>query len=132
MNPETLLYAKTHEWVSLAEEGGAKVATVGISAFAVEALTDLVFMELPKVGQQVKPGDSICEIESVKAVSDLYSPVEGEVVEVNEPLPDNLETLSDDPFGGGWVCKIKLTSDTGLDALMDYPAYQKACEEEAH
>lgn len=132
MNPETLLYAKTHEWVSLAEEGGAKVATVGISAFAVEALTDLVFMELPKVGQQVKPGDSICEIESVKAVSDLYSPLEGEVVEVNEPLPDNLETLSDDPFGGGWVCKIKLTSDTGLDALMDYPAYQKACEEEAH
>ncbi|MCO6046730.1 glycine cleavage system protein GcvH [Aeoliella sp. ICT_H6.2] len=132
MNPETLLYAKTHEWVSLAEEGGSKVATVGISAFAVEALTDLVFMELPKVGQQVKPGDSICEIESVKAVSDLYSPVEGEVVEINEPLPDTLETLSEDPFGAGWVCKIKLASETGLDKLMDYATYQKACEEEAH
>ena len=132
MNPETLLYAKTHEWVSLADEDGAKVATVGISAFAVEALTDLVFMELPKVGRQVKPQESICEIESVKAVSDLYSPVEGEVIAVNEPLPDNLETLSDDPFGEGWVCKIRLSSEAGLDALMDYTAYQKACAEEAH
>jgi glycine cleavage system H protein len=132
MNPETLLYAKTHEWVSLADEGGSKVATVGISAFAVEALTDLVFMELPKMGQQVKPGDSICEIESVKAVSDLYSPVEGEVVAVNEPLPDNLETLSIDPFGAGWVCKIKLTGETGLEKLMDHAAYQAVCAEEAH
>lgn len=132
MNPEALLYAKTHEWVSLADEDGAKVATVGISAFAVEALTDLVFMELPKVGRQVKPQESICEIESVKAVSDLYSPVEGEVIAVNEPLPDNLETLSDNPFGEGWVCKIRLSSEAGLDVLMDYAAYQKACAEEAH
>lgn len=132
MNPETLLYAKTHEWVSLDEEDGARVATVGISAFAVEALTDLVFMELPQVGRQVKPQESICEIESVKAVSDLYSPVEGEVVAVNESLPDKLETLSDDPYGGGWICKIKLTSDAGLDDLMDHAAYQKVCAEESH
>jgi glycine cleavage system H protein len=108
------------------------VATVGISSFAVEALTDLVFMELPQVGRQVKPQESIAEIESVKAVSDLYSPVEGEVVAVNEPLPDKLETLSDDPFGAGWVCKIKLTSEAGLADLMDYHAYQKVCAEEAH
>ncbi len=127
MNPQTLLYAKTHEWVSLADEGGGKVATVGISAFAVEALTDLVFMELPQVGRQVKPQESICEIESVKAVSDLYSPVEGEVIAVNETLPDNLETLSEDPFGAGWVCKIKLSSDVGLSDLMDHAAYQKVC-----
>lgn len=132
MNPETLLYAKTHEWVSLADEDGGQVATVGISAFAVEALTDLVFMELPKVGAQVKPGESISEIESVKAVSDLYSPVEGEVTAVNESLPDNLETLNDDPYGAGWVCKIKLTSQAGLDKLMDHTAYQKVCAEEAH
>lgn len=131
MNPETLLYAKTHEWVSVADDQGAKVATVGISAFAVEALTDLVFMELPKVGQQVKSGDSICEIESVKAVSDLYSPVDGEVIAINETLPDNLETLSDDPFGAGWVCKIKVADEAGLATLMDHTAYQKACAEEA-
>lgn len=132
MNPETLLFAKTHEWVSLADEDGGKVATVGISAFAVEALTDLVFMELPKVGSQVKPQESIAEIESVKAVSDLYSPVEGEVVEVNETLPDNLDTLSEDAFGAGWVCKIRLTSDAGLADLMDHAAYEKVCAEEAH
>lgn len=132
MNPENLLYAKTHEWVSLSDEGGGKVATIGISAFAVEALTDLVFMELPKVGQKVGLQESICEIESVKAVSDLYSPVEGEVIEVNEPLPDQLETLSEDPFGAGWVCKIKLDSDAGLSDLLDHAAYEKACAEEAH
>lgn len=132
MNPETLLYAKTHEWVSVADEDGSKVATVGISAFAVEALTDLVFMELPKVGQQAKAGESICEIESVKAVSDLYSPVDGEVVAVNETLPDSLETLSDDPYGAGWVCKIKVVDEAGLSTLMDHTAYQKACAEEAN
>lgn len=132
MNPETLLYAKTHEWVSVAEEASEKVATVGISAFAVEALTDLVFMELPEVGRQVKPQESMAEIESVKAVSDLYSPVEGEVVAVNDTLPDHLQTLSDDPYGAGWICKIKLTSDAGLDDLMDQPAYKQMCAEEAH
>lgn len=132
MNPDTLLYAKTHEWISVAEEGGNKIATLGISSFAVEALTDLVFMELPKVGQSVSPQESICEIESVKAVSDIYSPVKGEVIEVNETLPDNLETLNSDPFGAGWICKIKLAGDDGLDALMDHAAYQKACAEEAH
>ena len=130
--PENLLYAKTHEWVAVAEEAGEKVATIGISAFAVEALTDLVFMELPEVGRQVKPGESICEIESVKAVSDMYSPVEGEVIAVNESLPDQLETLSEDPYTAGWIAKIKLSSDTALADLMDQAAYTKACEEEAH
>lgn len=132
MNPETLLYAKTHEWVSLSDEDGAKIATMGISKFAVEALTDLVFMELPKVGQQVKPQQPCCEIESVKAVSDVYSPVEGEVVAVNSTLPDNLEILNDDPYGAGWICKIRLASDQGLSSLMDHAAYQKSCDEEAH
>jgi glycine cleavage system H protein len=132
MNPDTLLYAKTHEWVSLSDEEGSKVATVGISKFAVEALTDLVFMELPKVGRQVKPQEPCCEIESVKAVSDVYSPVEGEVIAVNSTLPDNLEILNDDPYGAGWLCKIRLSSEAGLNNLMDHGAYQKACEEEAH
>ncbi len=132
MNPEALLYAKTHEWVSLSDEEGAKIATMGISKFAVEALTDLVFMELPKMGQQVKPQQPCCEIESVKAVSDVYSPVEGEIVAVNATLPDNLEILNDDPYGAGWICKIRLASDQGLSSLMDHAAYQKSCDEEAH
>lgn len=130
MKPEELLYAKTHEWVFLTEEANAKVATVGISAFAVEALTDLVFLELPEVGRQVSAGDSFGEIESVKAVSDLYSPVNGEVVAVNEQLPDALETLNEDPYGPGWIAKIKLSDDGGVDQLMDFATYQKLCEEE--
>jgi glycine cleavage system H protein len=130
MNPEQLRFAKSHEWVSLSEESGDKIATIGISKFAVEALTDLVFMELPKVGQQVTPGEPCCEIESVKAVSDIYSPVEGEVVEVNEGLPDRLETIGDDPYGSGWIARIKLSSDAGLDDMMDYAAYEKMCQEE--
>ena len=104
-NPEQLLYAKTHEWVDVNDVDGAKVATIGISAFAVEQLTDLVFMELPTVGAQVKAGTPFGEIESVKAVSDLYSPVTGEVIEVNTALPDQLETMSDDPYGKGWIAK---------------------------
>jgi glycine cleavage system H protein len=133
VNPEKLLFAKTHEWVAV--EGGAsggKIATVGISKFAVEALTDLVFMQLPNVGRKVKAGESFGEIESVKAVSDLYSPVDGEVVEVNTPLASKLETLNEDPYGAGWVAKIKLADETALKNLLDYAAYQKMCEEEAH
>jgi glycine cleavage system H protein len=132
MKPESLLFAKTHEWVSVANEGSQKIATVGLSAFAVEALTDLVFIELPKVGRQVKAGDSFCEVESVKAVSDVYAPVAGEVIAANEKLPDDLEILSKDPYGEGWVAKIKVTDDTAIKNLLDYAAYQKQCEEESH
>jgi len=132
MNPEQLLFAKTHEWVHVEPKSdGPEIATVGISAFAVEALTDLVFMQLPQVGHNVAVGQSIGEIESVKAVSDIYSPVSGQVVEVNTELPDKLETLSTDPYGAGWIVKIEL--DTPLpDDLMDYAAYQKQCAEEGH
>src|SRR3954466_15954726 len=130
MKPETLLFAKTHEWVAVTEEGGQKTATVGISAFAVEALTDLVFIELPKVGRQVKAGDSFCEVESVKAVSDVYAPVTGEVIAVTQSLPENLETLSRDPYGEGWIARIKITDDSALKNLLVYAAYQKQCEEE--
>ena len=131
MNPENLKFAKTHEWVSV-EEGADKVATVGVSAFAVEALTDLVFMQLPDVGRKLKAGETFGEIESVKAVSDLYSPVDGEVVEVNSALADKLETLNTDPYGEGWLVKVKLSDDAALKHLMDYAAYQKMCEEEGH
>ena len=127
MNPEDLKFAKTHEWVALSEEEGNQVATVGISAYAVEALTDLVFMELPEVGKNVAAEEPLCEVESVKAVSDVYAPLSGEVIAVNESLPDALETLSNDPYGEGWIAKIAVSDDTGLGNLMDYEAYQKQC-----
>ena len=126
MKPEELKYAETHEWVSVTDG----VATIGISDFAVKQLTDLVFMELPEVGATLAAGDSIGEIESVKAVSDMYSPVAGEVVEVNSSLPDQLETLSTDPYGAGWVVKIKIADEAGLENLMDHAAYTKQCAAE--
>ncbi len=132
MNPEQLLYSKTHEWVHV-ETGpsGEKIATVGISGFALEALTDLVFVDLPEVGRQVEAKKPFGEIESVKAVSDLYSPVDGEVVDVNKALPDNLEKLPGDPYGFGWFIKIRLSDESGLSNLLDYASYKKQCEEEA-
>ncbi|MEN0111588.1 MAG: glycine cleavage system protein GcvH [Planctomycetota bacterium] len=131
MNPEELRYAKTHEWVAVDESGDAPVATIGISKHAVEALTDLVFIELPKLGASVGAEDSFCEVESVKAVSDIYSPVAGEVVAINESLPDALETLGEDPYGAGWIAKVRISDDAGLAALMNHDAYQKMCAEEA-
>jgi glycine cleavage system H protein len=132
VTPDKLLYAKTHEWASVEKSGAGSVATVGISAFAVEALTDLVYIELPTLGRKVKHGESFGEIESVKAVSDLYSPVDGEVVEVNKDLPGSLETLNSDPYGKGWIVKIKISDEASLKELLDYPAYQKQCAEEGH
>lgn len=131
MKPEELLFCETHEWVHVSEEGGGKIATIGISAFAVEQLTDLVFMELPEVGTQVSAAGEFGEVESVKAVSPIYSPVDGEVVEVNDTLPDKLEILNEDPYGTGWIIKIKISDDSGLSKLMDYDAYQKQCSEQA-
>jgi glycine cleavage system H protein len=132
VKPEDLLFAKTHEWVAVADEGGSKVATVGISAFAVEALTDLVFIELPKVGREVQPEEAFCEVESVKAVSDVYAPVAGKVIAVNETLPENLEILGADPYGEGWIAKVHITDDANLKNLLKYAAYQKLCAEEQH
>jgi len=131
MTPEQLLYAKTHEWVHVeTDPSGAKIATVGLSAFALEVLTDLVYIELPEVGREVEAGASFGEIESVKAVSDLFSPVDGEIAEVNPDVADGLERLADDPYEAGWLVKIKITDESGLSALLDYAAYQKQCEEE--
>ncbi len=127
MKPEDLFFLETHEWVHVDSNGGAKIGTIGISAFAVEQLTDLVFMELPKVGAKISAGDELGEVESVKAVSPIYSPVSGEVIEVNKDLPNKLEILNSDPYGQGWIAKIKITDEGSLDKLMDYKAYQKQC-----
>ena len=129
MKPEELLFAQTHEWAHIAEVDGAKVATIGISANAVEALTDLVYMDLPDVGTPAAAGKTFGEVESVKATSDLYSPVDGEIVEVNTSLPDNLEILNSDPYVQGWIIKVKLSSEDAVGKLMDFAAYQKMCDE---
>lgn len=133
MNPQQLLYTKTHEWANI-EPGptGGKIATVGITAFALEVLTDLVFMSLPEVGRQVKAGEPFGEIESVKAVSDLMSPVDGEITDVNADLVNKLETLSKDPYRTGWLVKIKMSNEANLADLLDADAYQKQCAEEQH
>lgn len=124
-DPAQLKFAKSHEWVHL--EGD--VATVGITDFAVKQLTDLVYIELPEVGRQVQQGDAFGEVESVKAVSDLYAPVGGEVTAVNEPLADDLAALSDDPFGAGWIAQLQ-PAGTDLSHLMDLAEYKKFCESE--
>jgi glycine cleavage system H protein len=129
VTPEELLYAETHEWVRVTEEDGQQIATIGISAFAVEQLTDLVFMELPAVGTQVEAQSEFGEVESVKAVSPLYSPLAGEVIAVNQKVPDALELLGQDPFGEGWLIKVKISDQAGLDKLLDHAAYEKQCAE---
>ncbi len=129
MDPKDLKYNPTHEWVGIVEDCGEKIAVVGITDFALEQLTDLVYMALPDVGKQVRAGEEFGEVESVKAVSPLYSPVDGEVVAVHSELVDNLERLGTDPFGEGWIMKVRLSSSANLDGLLDRDAYLKQCSE---
>jgi glycine cleavage system H protein len=129
MKPEELRYNPSHEWVAVGQDAGQSIATVGITAFALQQLTDLVYMALPKVGQKVTAGQEFGEVESVKAVSPLYSPVSGEVVAVHSELVDRLESLASDPYGDGWIIKVKLADGAGLDSLLTYDQYQKQCAE---
>jgi glycine cleavage system H protein len=131
VKPEQLRFSRTHEWVHVKDESGVPIATVGISEFAVRQLTDLVYIELPEVGRQVAAGEPFGEIESVKAVSDLYSPVAGQIVAVNDALRDSLEIFGSDPYGGGWIVKVQLSDPASVDQLLDYSAYQQQCAEEA-
>ena len=128
MDLASLKYAKSHEWVAV--EGD--IATIGITDFAVKALTDLVYVDLPTVGDNVGVGDNCGEVESVKAVSDLYAPVSGEIVAVNEQISDNLDLLSDDAFGAGWILKIRMASPSDLDNLLDRTTYEQNCQHEDH
>jgi glycine cleavage system H protein len=128
MDPKNLRYATTHEWAIL--EGDQ--CTVGITKFAVDQLTDLVFVELPEVGDHVFKDESFGEIESVKAVSELYSPVNGEIVAINEKLLDDPAKISADPYGKGWMVKIKVEPGTNLDHLMTLEKYEKQIASEEH
>jgi glycine cleavage system H protein len=112
-------YSKEHEWVRT-EDGRA---TIGITSFAADELGDIVFVELPDIGAALTQFGSFGVVESVKAVSDLYAPVSGEVVEINEALREAPELLNSDPFGAGWIARVELTEPTELDALMDAEAY---------
>jgi glycine cleavage system H protein len=121
MDPKTLRYAPTHEWASLE----ADLCTVGISKYAVEQLTDVVYLDLPDVGDHVFKGDSFGEVESVKVVSDLYSPVNGEITQINEKLINDPSAVSKDPYGEGWLIKIKVEPGTTLDHLLTPAQYEK-------
>ncbi|MFW5994340.1 MAG: glycine cleavage system protein GcvH [Bacillota bacterium] len=125
--PEGFYYSEDHEWVKV-EEG---VGTIGITDFAQDELGDIVFVELPQVGDEFDKEDNFGVIESVKAVSDLYMPVSGEVVEVNEDLLDQPELVNDEPYEGGWIVKVALSDDSEIEELMDADEYSSFLEEEA-
>jgi len=124
--PEELKYTEEHEWVLIEDD----IVTVGITDFAQDSLGDVVFVELPELGATVEAGKSFGVVESVKAVSDVYSPVTGEVVEVNDELPDSPETINTSPYEDGWMVKIRLSDTAELDDLLDADAYQAFVEEQ--
>ena len=125
MKPEDLKYNESHEWVGM----DGDLAVIGITDFAIEQLTDLVYMALPEVGATVTKGEEFGEVESVKAVSPLYSPVTGEIVEVHSELVDDMEGLGKDPFGHGWMIKVRLADGSGVDGLLDHAAYKAQCSQ---
>ncbi len=127
--PENIRYSSSHEWTHVENENGQMIATIGISAFAVEMLTDLVFMALPKVGKKLRAGEEFGEVESVKAVSPLYAPVSGDVVQANDGLVNRLESLAQDPYDNGWIIKVKMSDPSEYEKLMDFAQYTKQCAE---
>lgn len=128
MDPRTLRFTPTHEWVQL----NGNIATVGISRFAVDQLTDLIMIDLPKVGKKVTAGKSFGEVESVKAVSDLYAPVSGEVIEVNEAVAKDVQVLGEDPYEKGWLIKVKVDDPKAIAGLLDQAGYDKLVAESSH
>ena len=125
--PSDLKYSKSHEWV---KDNGDGTATVGVTDHAQGLLGDMVFVEVPEAGTTFSAGDDAAVVESVKAASDVYSPVSGEVTEGNEALDDAPETINSDAFGEGWIYKIKLSDASELDGLMDATAYQALVDSE--
>lgn len=124
--PSELKYAKSHEWVRVEEDG---VVTVGISDHAQALLGDLVFVELPEVGTELSAGDECCVIESVKAASDVYMPISGEIIEINETLADEPEIINAAPYDNGWLFKVQPSDQDEVDELLDAEAYQAEIDE---
>jgi glycine cleavage system H protein len=120
--PQELKYSKEHEWVRVIE--GNKVM-IGITDFAQDELGDIVFADLPKVGQELKTGDTLASLESVKSASDVYSPVDGKIIEVNEKLKDKPELINSDPYGEGWIATVEVTDTSFLDSLMNADEYKQ-------
>ena len=125
-NPSDLKYTREHEWVRV----DGSTATVGITRFAVEQLGDITMVDLPKEGETVKKNDVLGTVESVKAVSDIYSPVSGKVAKVNTPLTDSPEYLSDEPYDDGWMVQIEMSNPSEIDELMDAAAYEAFLREQ--
>ena len=127
--PGDLKFLKSHEWARVEDNG---LVRVGISDHAQEALGDLVYVELPEIGANVKAGHAAAVVESVKAASDIYSPVSGEVVEVNEGLADKPETINEDAYGEGWIFTVRISDRDELNELLDADAYAEVIENEDH
>ncbi len=122
--PSELKYTKEHEWVRV--EG--KVATIGVTDYAQAELTDITFFELPEIGRNVKQMEEIGVIETSKAVSEIYSPLSGKIVEINSALDDTPDTLNSDPYGGGWLVKIEISDDAEVGQLLSADAYKELTE----
>lgn len=127
--PSDLKYTKTHEWVRIDDDN---LATVGITDHAQELLGDLVFVELPEVGADLGIGAECAVVESVKAASDIYAPLSGQVIEVNEALADAPETINQDAYDDGWIFRLKLTDPSEVEGLMDADGYAEHAESEDH
>ena len=125
--PNGLKYSKEHEWLRKEEDGAY---TVGITEHAQQLLGDMVFVDLPEVGVAVSAGDDCAVAESVKAASDIYAPVSGEILAVNEELNDSPELVNSEPYGSGWIFKIKASDESEIDALLDASAYEALLEDE--
>lgn len=123
--PKGLKYSTEHEWVLVENDNGA---VIGISDFAQSELGDVVYVEAPELGEKVSKDDPFGAVESVKAVSDLYAPVSGEVTEVNDALPDTPELINDDPYGEGWIIKVAMSDPGEIDELMTAEEYAAYCE----
>ena len=127
--PDDLYYTKDHEWARVEERDGQKLATIGVTRFAVEQLGDVTQVDLPKEGEMVKQAEVFGSVESVKAVSDLFAPISGKVIKVNSPLGDSPEYVNEDPYDEGWMIQLAVSDPKELDGLLDAEAYQSFLRE---
>lgn len=126
--PNELKYVKTHEWIKIDDE----IATIGVTDHAQSLLGDIVFVDPPEIGQAIDINAECAVVESVKSASDIYSPLTGEVTEINDLLADTPELINQDPYGAGWIYKVKISNTNELSQLLDASAYQQVIDSEAH